>query len=255
MITGNYFELLREFFITDFKLRYKHSYLGFLWVVLKPLSYYVVLFVIWTSLLGKGEDFASYLMLGILTLTYFVDGVIFGMQSLYNKAHIILKVNFPREVVVFSAIGIAATNFFINLGIYFLARIVSGKPLISEFWYWGLLAIILETILLLGISFFTSIITVTMQDIKHLIELVLQLIFWATPIFYSLSSLPAWLGQTLTIVNPLVIIVSLLRAGLIGEALTINPWHILVFSVGVVVFTVLGYIFFKAKLPKIAERF
>lgn len=254
-MTQNYFELLREFFVTDFKLRYKHSYFGLLWVILKPLSYYVVLFVIWTSLLQRGPDFASYLMLGILTLTYFTDGIIFGMQSLNTKAHIILKVNFPREVVVFSAIAIAATNFFINIGIYMVARVFSGRSLVSEHWYLGLLAIVLETVLLLGISFFTSIITVTMQDIKHFIELVLQLIFWATPIFYSLSSLPEWLRQLLTVVNPLVILVSLLRTGFIGDPLVVSPLVIVVFSCSVFIFTFLGYLFFKSRISKIAEQF
>lgn len=252
---GNYVDLLKEFFVTDFKLRYKHSYLGFLWVILKPLSYYVVLHTIWTSLFGNTENYASYLLLGILTLGYFTEGVNFGLQSLFNKAHIILKVNFPREVVVLSAVAIATVNFLINLGIYFSFRIIAKEPLFTGEWYLFLLGFLLLTIFLLGIAFFTSIISIRYHDIKHLIELLLQLIFWATPVFYKLEQLPAYIANLIGNFNPLVPILSLLRSGLLPETLSPSPATISLLTAVVLLFTASGYYFFKKNLPKIAEYF
>lgn len=252
---GNYADLLREFFVTDFKLRYKHSYLGFLWVILKPLSYYVVLHTIWTSLFGNTENYASYLLLGILTLSYFTEGVNFGLQSLFNKAHIILKVNFPREIVVLSAIAIAMVNFLINLGIYFSFRIASKETLFSAQWYNFIIGFLLLSLFLLGIAFFTSIISIKYHDIKHLIELLLQLIFWATPVFYTLEQLPLHIANIIKNFNPLVTLLTLIRSGLLPSVDAPSLQSVLVLSAVVVAFTSAGYIVFKKTLPKIAEFF
>lgn len=252
---SNYADLLKEFFVTDFKLRYKHSYLGFLWVILKPLSYYVVLNMVWTSLFKTAADYSSYLLIGILTITYFTEGVAFGLQSLFNKAHIILKVNFPREIVVFSTIAIATVNFFINFGIYIMFRVLAQQPIFSAnplYFVWG---IVLLTILLLGISFFISIISVKYHDIKHLVELVLQLVFWATPVFYTFKQLPTYMANILTTFNPLVIILDLVRAGVLNVEHPPNTEEAVIKSVAIVLFTYVGFVFFKKSLLKIAEYF
>ena len=252
---SNYYDLLKEFFVTDFKLRYKHSYLGFLWVILKPLSYYTVLYVVWTALFGNTPDFSAYLLIGILALSYFNEGVQFGLQSLFNKAHIILKVNFPREVVVFSSVAIATVNFLINFGIFIVFRIVSGKDIFSSQWWYFVIGFLLLTILLLGISFYTSVISIKFQDIKHLVELVLQLMFWATPIFYQLDKLPTRISTLLTWGNPLVLLLGMLRAGLLNSAAPPAPNAIIAMAIFVIVFTTLGFFFFKKSLPKVAEFF
>lgn len=252
---SNYYDLLREFFVTDFKLRYKHSYLGFFWVVLKPLSYYAVLYTIWTAIFGQSANFASYLLIGILTISYFTEGINFGLQSLFNKAHIILKVNFPREVVVFSAIAISTVNFLINFGIYLLFRIFSKESIFTNQWYLFFFGFLLLTVLLLGIAFYTSIISIRYHDIKHLIELLLQLVFWTTPIFYKLSQLPPTLAKILEYGNPLVPILSLIRAGLLKGTELPSVEHILILTTVIVSFSLFGYSRFKKNIPKIAEFF
>lgn len=252
---SNYLDLLREFFVTDFKLRYKHSYLGVLWAIIKPLSYYVVLFTIWTSLFGNTVDFASYLLIGILVISYFSEGVQFGLGCLKYKQHIILKVNFSREIVIFSTIAIATVNFFINLAIYCIFRVSTDAPIFSENWGFFVLGFLMLTELLFGIAFFISIISIKLTDIKHLVELVLQLIFWATPVFYKLERLPERLGQILTIFNPLVIIMDIIRAGVFDDYTAPRWRYIIALNLFITVFTVCGYIFFKKSLPKLAEYF
>lgn len=252
---GNYYDLLREFFVTDFKLRYKHSYLGFLWVILKPLSYYLVLYTIWVAIFGNSPDYAAYLLIGILTISYFSEGVNFGLQSLFNKAHIILKVNFPREIVVFSAIAIATVNFLVNFLIYLAFRIIAGERVFTGNWYNFFFGVLLLTILLLGIAFYTSIISIKYNDIKHLIELLLQLVFWATPIFYKLEQLPSNIASIIQMGNPLVTLLSLIRTGLLPGTTPPTTAAIIVLCSIIIVFTTSGYFVFKRTLPKIAEYF
>lgn len=252
---SNYADLLREFFITDFKLRYKHSYLGFLWVVLKPLSYFAVLTLVWTSLFNTPANYSSYLLIGILVITFFTEGVSFGLQALFNKAHIILKVNFPREIVIFSTIAIATVNFFINFCIYLTIRLISHQPLFSDDGLYFLWGVLLLAVLLLGISFFISIVSVKYHDIKHLVELLLQLVFWATPVFYKLDQLPVKISQIISTFNPLVVIMDLVRAGVLIEAPKPETHDAFIKSLIIIAFAFTGFIFFKKSIPKIAEFF
>lgn len=251
----NYFDLLREFFVTDFKLRYKHSYLGFLWVVIKPLSYYAILFIIWTSLFGNSDNFASYLLIGIFVISYFAEGVQFGLQSLQNKQHIILKVNFPREIVVFSSIAISTVNFLINFGIFAVFRLITNAVIFGSNWGLFVLGVVFLTELLLGIAFFISVVSLRLTDIKHLVELLIQLTFWATPVFYQFDRLPENIGKILSIANPLVLILDMIRAGLFPNTPTPLTSTILLFGSLVTLFTICGYTYFKRSLPKLAEYF
>jgi ABC-2 type transport system permease protein len=252
---NNYLDLLREFFVTDFKLRYKHSYLGFLWVIIKPLSYYAILYTIWTSLFGNTENFASYLLIGIFVISYFSEGVQFGLQALQNKQHIILKVNFPREIVVLSSVAIATINFFINLTLFALFRVSINMSLVSEHWWLLVLGIVYLTVLLLGIAFFISVISIKLTDIKHLVELLIQLVFWATPVFYQVEQLPSNIAFILARVNPLVLILNMVRGGVFLGYPSPEPEHILTLGVLILTFTAIGYGYFKRRLPKLAEYF
>jgi len=255
LLMNNYLDLLREFFVTDFKLRYKHSYLGLLWVVIKPLAYYAVLFTIWTSLFGNTVNFASYLMVGILVITYFSEGVQYGLQCLQNKRHIILKVNFSREIVIFSTIAIATVNYLINFTIYGIFRTVTHEHIFGTNWGYFVLGLVLLTELLLGIAFFISVVSIRLTDIKYLVELLLQLIFWATPIFYKIERLPSNIAHYLTLFNPLVLILDIMRAGLFNDHAPPSVSSILIIAMNISIFTILGYFYFKKSLPKLAEYF
>lgn len=252
---SNYTDLLKEFFVTDFKLRHKHSYLGLLWVILKPLSYFIVLNLVWTSLFETSVNYTSYLLIGILTITFFTEGVAFGLESLFNKAHIILKVNFPREIVVLSSIAIATLNFLINFCIYLTIRIFNHQPLFGTHWWYFILGTILMIIFLLGISFFISVVSIKFHDIKHLVELLLQLVFWATPVFFKLSQLPTTIGKLIATFNPLVTILNLIRTGVLDDVPIEHSQIMIVHTVAIIFLFVFGFLFFRKNLPKIAEYF
>ena len=96
----NHRDLLFELIRTNFKLRYNNSILGFLWVLMKPFLYFLMLFIVFTAFRG-GEVSAQYganLLLGIIVYTLVNEGIIFGMHALTDLAGVILKVNFPRPV-------------------------------------------------------------------------------------------------------------------------------------------------------------
>lgn len=252
-----FLELYYEFFITDFKLRYKHSVLGFFWVIFKPITLFLVLYMVWSSLFNTGGDFALYLLLGVITINFFNEGINFGMQSLFNKGHIILKINFPREIVVYSSVTIAFVNYLINLAIFFGFLLFSAGTVLTV---QGIFLFILSTttllVLILALSLFLSILSIKLHDIRHLVELVLQLIFWATPVVYNINLLPEKF-KNLVLLNPLTHILNFSRLGLlnsqiINSEIWANMLLIMLISISLLF---LAFIFFRFRIKKIAQYF
>lgn len=104
-------DLLRELIRTSFKLRYNDSVLGFIWVILKPLLTFTVLFIVFSNfksdVYGSIETFQVYLLVGVVFYGYFSESILSGMDSLLGLAHIILKVQFPKQLAVLSSQGLA----------------------------------------------------------------------------------------------------------------------------------------------------
>lgn len=258
----HYYELLREFVITDFKLRYKHSVLGLIWVILKPLALFFILYLVWSAFLDSRHDYRVYLLSGVVIMSFIDDAIVFGMQSLLVKAHILLKVNFPREVLLFSGITVAVVNFLINIVVFLLIVGLTGSythlslswssvPLI-------LLAFLTLLILVVGTSFFTSILYVTFRDLDHLVTLVLRLLFWGTPVVYDIAALQSRpLVQRIVELSPVTIIVQAFRTSILaGPTITLSSFSsLMIIFAGGVILLVLGYLFYRRRLFKIAERF
>ncbi len=252
----NYIELLTQFVTTDFKLRYKNSYLGIIWIILKPLALYGVIYIIWSNLFVMDESYRMSLLLGIIIMNLFNESVLMGLTSLMNKAGIILKIKFPREVVVFSSVIISFLDFLFNMVVFLIFTIFTpiSTNLLGILLF--ILCILSIFILVLGLSQFLSVIFIKLKDIHNLMIVLLQLLFWMTPVYYTLDMLPEDLQRYIRL-NPLTAIVTYARKGLIS-ADTIR-WEDfyqvgIVLLVSIIVF-ILGHLFFKSKVSKIAEYF
>ena len=104
-ITQSNYDLLIEMVKTDFKLRYHGSVLGFIWVLLKPFLLFLILYIIFRYLFARGDIYFSLrLLLGLIIFSYFSEGTVHGLGALLSKANVILKVNFPRQIVVVASI-------------------------------------------------------------------------------------------------------------------------------------------------------
>jgi len=138
-------EILQTFIRADFSLRYSNSLLGFFWVFLRPFFIFLILNVIFSVFGTSIENYSAYLLCGIILFQFFSDGTNFGMYSLFQKAHLIPKVNFPRYLaVVASCLGALMHVFFAILilfgflffqGIYpsFLSLLVSFDQITKFF--------------------------------------------------------------------------------------------------------------------------
>ena len=252
----NYIELLQEFIKTDFKLRYKNSVLGILWIILKPLATFSVIYTVWSNIMIIDDNYKMELLLGIMLMTFFNEGVLMGLGSLLAKSNVILKIKFPREVVVVSAVTISLIDFILNMIVFGIFCISTPVTVTGLSFLLFLLAVFTMYILIMALSLFLSVIFVKLKDIHNLTEVMLQLLFWATPIYYKLEMLPENL-QKYVLLNPLTTIVMSARKGMVtGDTVVASDFKNLAIVTAIcLVVLLIGIRFFKKRIPKLAEYF
>ncbi len=247
-------DLLVELVRTDFKTRYNNSFLGFLWVLLKPFFTFLVLYFVFSNFKGGWIDnFQMYLLLGIILYTFVNDGIVYGMKGLLQTAHIILKVNFPREIALLSALLMAFINLLVNLAILVIFSLFNPLSVTVLSLLYFLLIATVTFFLIYGVAFFTSIILVKLRDLEHVTGLVMQLLFYATPIFYPLDSLPETM-QKIVKLNPLTILIQAAREALIYGKIEYIVEIGVLFLISILIMF-FGSIYFRRNVKKIAESF
>jgi ABC-2 type transport system permease protein len=198
--------LLRELVITDFKLRYQGSVLGYLWSILKPLFLFAILYIVFDRFLRLGRDiehFPVYLLLGIVLWSFFTEATSNGLSAIIGRGDLIRKINFPKYIIVVSGTISALINLGFNLLVVFVFIIVNGVHVTP-------LAILIVPIVIelyvfaLALAFFLSAFNVKFRDIGYLWEIFLQAAFYATPILYPLQMVikESELAAKLVMLNP-----------------------------------------------------
>jgi ABC-2 type transport system permease protein len=258
MISRNDIDLYKQFVKTIFKMRYKGSILGFLWVLLKPFFMFLILYVVFSSVSGQvgnlsSKQYAVYLLSGLVIYTFFQEGIIWGMNSIMERADLILKINFKRDIVVISALTMALINFGINLLIIGVIGLVLGIQFSLLSTAYILLIGLVMFLGMYGIAFFTSIWMVYIRDLTHITELVLQLMFYASAVFFPVELIPEKY-RFIVELNPIAIFIQSVREALINQNI-VNLEFVLVALVVVILLVIVGNLYFKKKVLKIAEHF
>jgi len=212
--------LLRQLVITEFKLRYQGSVLGYLWSLLKPLAIFAILYFVFVRFLKIGAGIphsAVYLLLGIVVWTFFVEITAGSVGAIVGRGDLIRKINFPKYILIVASSISALINFLINIGVVLVFAIFDRVEFTWEALLFPLLLV--EIFLLcLGIAFFLSAAYVKYRDIGFIWEVVLQGAFFATPIIYPLGDPIPLRAQQILIMNPVGQIVQDMREVLITPA-------------------------------------
>ena len=248
----NYRELLKTNVKKEIRGRYKNSFLGVLWSFLNPLLQLLVYSVIFGALLAGGDKtYPIYICVALIPWTYFTTAITQAAFTVIGNADIIKKVYFPREILPVSVVTSGAVNFIISTIIILAFVIFSGVGLS---WYILLYPFILliQYVLLLGIGFIVSSVTVYFRDLEHIIGVVLMAAFYATPIVYKLEQLPHTL-QILVNLNPMTHLINAYRD--IFYYHQMPNMEILVTLLGIsLVLTVVGYFIFNKLQKGFAEQ-
>jgi len=247
--------LIRELVIKDLKVRYSRLSLGFIWAFLSPFLMVLVFYLVFALIFKlKVEEapFFLYLMSAIFPWNFFQHSVMGSVTSLAENKNIIRESNFPQYLIPVSVVLANFVSFLPALAVLMIISFITlkGVPLLILFLP---LVLIIHLTITLGLAVLFSVIYVKWRDVRHILEITLFVLFYSTPIFYSLGLAKASLSPGLFqayMYNPFVGVLNLYRAVLLKGAyealqkysgffsLLFLP---LIFAIGIVVVSVFVY--------------
>jgi lipopolysaccharide transport system permease protein len=252
----NYKELIWALAKTDFKLRYHGSVLGYLWAILKPLLMFSILNFVFSSIFnarGNGIPYYSLqLLVGIILFNFFSEGTMAGMSSLLSKSQLVTKIYVPRWTIIIASTINSALVFLMNILVivffFALYRFLPSFEAIVLF----LLFIFSTYIIVLGFSLLMAPLYVKFRDLSMIWEVISSILFYASPIVYSLQMMPDKI-QKLMLLNPMAFIIHFSKEGLINNHFA-DPWKTFVFIMTILAFFALGMFSYNKLAPRIAEE-
>lgn len=249
-------DLIRELLLKDLKIRYSKSVMGFFWFFLSPFLIVLVFYLVFSLILNvKTEEapFILYLMSGVFTWRFFQDSLMSSITSLVDNKNLIRESHFPQYLIPLSIVLANAVVFLPSLFILLIASVVFLKGL-PVFILFLPLIFIIHLAITLALSIIFSILYVRWRDIKYILEVVLLLLFYLTPAFYSIllvkNSFPRPLFM-LYLYSPFVSILDLYRIStlkgfyvVIKNEMGIIPMLLVAAGVAIVA-CALAYYFYK----------
>jgi ABC-type polysaccharide/polyol phosphate export permease len=239
----------------DFRIQYINNLFGLSWAILEPLAMMVILWFIFTYVrTGKSMEvpFALFLLSGLVAYDFFNKTLNTATRSIKSFGFLINKVNFRAAIIPLVKI---ASEVLIHL---IILVIVSGILLVNHIhftllWFQVFYYLFAMCALLIGITWFTSSISLFFPDINYIITIVMRVLFFFTPIFWEIKSIPANILPFFRL-NPLYYIVNGYRDSFLYQ---VPFWHhtqdTLYFWIMTAFFFVLGVLVFKRLRPHFAD--
>jgi lipopolysaccharide transport system permease protein len=247
-----YGPLLRNLVSKQLKLKYRGSALGFIWSLLNPLSMVLVYTVVFRFIMRfPVQNYALFLVAGVIHWEFFSSAAGSATGTIIDNRELIRRIRFPRIILPAAMV----TFDFIQLLLASVAFLLIYLALGGGLWWGHLLypiALVLQLMFVLGISALISATTVFLRDLQHLVQIVLRLLFWLTPIIYPLKSAPDW-ALPLFRANPLASYV-LIYQSLLHNKTWPDPISWVLAAVFAVVSLFGGLAVFNYLSPRFAEE-
>jgi lipopolysaccharide transport system permease protein len=253
--------LMRQITSRELTQRYQGSYLGMLWSIIVPLlmmAVYTFVFSVvfkarWrsdTTAESSVGEFALTLFAGLTAFNVFAEVVNRAPTLILSVPNYVKKVVFPLEILPVVSTASAVINSLISIGLV----IIGSLLLLHKFSVTILLlplAYLPLIFLTLGLAWFLAALGVYIRDVAQIIGIVVQILFFVSPVFYPVSAVPAAIRPILQL-NPLTTILESFRQVLLwGQPLCWGNW--MVWTVGTFVFAMLGYAWFASTKKGFAD--
>ena len=249
-----YRDLLTTFTLRDIQVRYKQTFLGVAWAVVQPIAFMVILLALKSIVFGEqsseGFPHAVFLYCAMVPWIFFQSGLTFSTTSIAGNMKLLQKIYFPREIFPLSAILACVVDFLIA-SVIFVVMMVFYRIPFSPGLFWVPVLFLIEFLFVLSIGLFTSAANVFYRDIKYIIPLGVQLLFFASPVFYSVSQVPEAL-QGWYMLNPMAVVIEGFRRAILhGTGPALKDLGV---SVGIAALCfALAYWYFKRAESKFAD--
>lgn len=207
----NWFHLIVLMVRRDLKVRYRGSLLGYAWSMLNPLLSMTVLAAIFSHVVRiDTASYPLYVLSGLIAWNMFAQSVGAGVNSIVNNSFILRKVAVPSWVFPTASISSATLNSVLALVPYIIISIVLRHPLTFALVQLPLI-FLLYVMFIHGVVMILSSLNVLFRDVGHVVEPVLQIIFYGSPVLYAPSVIPEKI-RGLLVLNPISHFIEALRA-------------------------------------------
>ena len=243
MMLGKYKDLILQLVERDVKLKYRRSFLGYLWSILNPLLIMIVMTLVFSAMFKRNiENFPVYLLTGRTCYDFLIASTNAAMRSVTDNAALMKKTYIPKYIFTVSKVTSALVDFFFSLGALLIVIVATRARI-----YWTYLLIPVVFIQLyvfcMGLGFLLAELHVYFRDIQYIYRAITTAWLYLTPIFYPIDSLPDVLAYAIKAFNPLYCYVTQMRI-LVREGTLPGPslfwrgwlWGFLMLFIGVGVF-------------------
>lgn len=251
---------LHNLVLKDFRARYRNMSLGIIWSVLNPLIMLAVLVVVFSYIHPNRTQnfFPIFLLLGLVSFNFFSLCVSAATNCILENASLVKKVIFPRQILPLSVIVSQSIHLLIQIALLFLFIAIFRVPITRHYW-WLVPVFAVEWVFILGLAFVCSAMNVYYRDVLYIVESVLRVMFWFTPIFYALKMVRVSLTNLhpalyyVYLLNPLAGCIDASRAAVLDGR---GPdWQSFGVAIGVAAVTfVFGTLFFERVKKNFTDR-
>jgi ABC-type polysaccharide/polyol phosphate export permease len=210
-------QLIGLLVMRELKVRYKRSVFGLLWTMINPLLLMVVYTVVFTTIMPSGlHNFSVFLLSALLPWLFFSTSLMQGLNSILSNQDLIRKVRLPQAVFPLSVVGSNLVNFALSLAPLVLLMAVLKQPFTPALLFLPVAMLIL-TVFTSGVTLLFATATVFFRDVKHLTEVLLQMLMYLSPVLYDLHMLGeqrSWwfrFFKAFLKINPLTYLMALIR--------------------------------------------
>lgn len=249
---AHFFDLLRVLVDRDMKLLYKRSALGIAWTLINPLLQLAVFSFVFRSVIPINiPQFSSFAFSGLLIWTWSQTALFQATGLITSNKALIRQPNFPTAILPVVTTMTGLIHFLLALPVLIIFLAVDGVQPSSVLFVLPLLMVI-QFVLTVGLAYPLAALNVTFRDTQHTLGVLLQMLFYLTPIFYDLNSVPKEF-QPFYQLNPMVPLIEAYRAILLKG--TQPDWQaLLIVSLVVAVILPIGLAIFRRQSNTFVEE-
>lgn len=240
--------IVRLMVARDLKVKYRGTVIGYVWSMLNPLLFMAILTLVFSHFVKGIEHYPVFVLSGILIWNVASQSIVMGTQSLITNAGLLKKVKLPMWTFPLVPLGATSVNFLLALVPFAILTSFMGPGLPLSFLAFPVVLALFLTFLA-GIAVTLSCLNVFFRDVGHVLEPVLSLTFYATPIIYNRTGeqFSPEISRLLGF-NPFTHFVEAFRACLFGGQFALTTRDLLLlFSMATVSLAVGGFVYSKSQ--------
>lgn len=203
--------LMQQLVTKDIKLKYRRSFLGYLWSILNPLMVMTIMVIVFSSMFRSDiANFPVYLIIGQTLFNFMSEATNLAITSITGNAALLKKTYVPKYVFTVSKVTSSFVNMLFALGALIVVFIVC-KVQVNVYYLLIPFVLLQEYLFCLGLGMLLAQGAVFFRDIQYIYNAIITAWMYLTPLFYPITLLPETVRTLVTTLNPMYFYIAQFR--------------------------------------------